>query len=161
MSNLTYPFGREQGKPLTEVPNKSLEFLIKTCTESLGNPEKAKFAARNKELIQAAKAVLIARLNGEAAPPAPPTPKPAPVIKHDDIQAYDMKKGEYTLREAAARHIAEQHAPKAAENELSIIRRDVAELKVLMKRVAGIVQTALGTTRAVSEFEQEGEEAPF
>jgi len=154
---LTYPFGKEKGKPLTEVPNKSLEFLIKACTESLSDPSKVQYAARNKELINAAKAVIIARLNGEAAP----APKPAPVIKDTDIQGYDNQTREYTLKEAAAKHLAQQAQPKAGDNDIVAMRRDIAELKVLMKRVAGIVQTALGTTRAVSEFEQEGEEAPF
>lgn len=64
MTNMTYPFGREKGKPLSEVPNKSLEFLIQRCRENT-NPQ---YADKNRQTIQVCEQILKQRAGVPAAP---------------------------------------------------------------------------------------------
>ena len=167
--NLAYPFGKDKpgsqfGKPLSEVPNKSLEFLIKACSESLNDPEKAKFSARNRELINAAKSILIARLNGEPGP----APKPAPMIKGSDIQEYDSKTDQYTLKEDVRKHFnppAPTSQSKLGEMilaETKSTKAMVGESLTKINRMIAIIERSLGNMHSQPVSDIPGtQEEPF
>lgn len=47
------PFGRTRGTPIGEAETKDLEYIVGALRETLDEPEKARFRAKNEELIAA------------------------------------------------------------------------------------------------------------
>lgn len=50
---VTVPFGRDQGKPITEVSDSTLEWLAEAVKKSVADPDKAKWKTKNETLLVA------------------------------------------------------------------------------------------------------------
>jgi len=77
------PFGRSKGKPITDIDDNDLAWLTKAIGESVADPEKAKFKAKNQKLLDA----LVAegkRRTGPAPAPAKTEAKPAEKKRVED-----------------------------------------------------------------------------
>jgi len=52
-SGQVVPFGRSKGTPIEEADTKDLQWLAGTMRESIADPAKERFAAKNRELLGA------------------------------------------------------------------------------------------------------------
>ena len=50
---MTVPFGRDKGKPISDIDDAALQWLADAVKKSVEDPEKAKFKKRNEELLTA------------------------------------------------------------------------------------------------------------
>lgn len=63
------PFGNDKGRPITEVGDRTLDFLISAFEKSIDDPEKARFRANNERALAAVRAEIARRDAGGASNP--------------------------------------------------------------------------------------------
>lgn len=72
MSNLTIPFGRNQGEPVATCDIEALNWAINALDKKLREQPGHKFAAQDRKWLEEAHRVFAARSEGLPPPPAPP-----------------------------------------------------------------------------------------
>lgn len=62
------PFGRDQGRPLRELDDRSLSWLAGSVRKSIDDPEKSKWQRKNQALLNDINAVLAQRKEANREP---------------------------------------------------------------------------------------------
>lgn len=78
---ITVPFGKNRGEPITEVSDRSLQWLAEAVKKSVDDPAKSKWKTKNQALLDALRAEYKRRHKTEE--PAKPEPTPEPNPEHD------------------------------------------------------------------------------
>lgn len=81
-SGVTVPFGRNKGKPIEDVDDRDLEYLIAAAEKTLADSSKARFHDTERIRLDAYAAELATRGGSDAMPDFPPDDDQPP--PHDD-----------------------------------------------------------------------------
>lgn len=111
MDEMTIPWGKSKGTPLSQAGEKDLKWCLEFASNSVDNPEKAKFRDQNIALVAAIQAELARRAAGgpkaEAPKPAAQAPATAMVVQqmgdivHVEGAYDDPRKATRALKAAA------------------------------------------------------------
>lgn len=76
-SQITAPFGKQKGVPITELTDGNLKWLAEAVKKSVNDPEKAKWKSKNETLLQALRDEYKRRHAKPADDAPPPAEEPA------------------------------------------------------------------------------------